>query len=162
MICLRPLSTDDFEALYRCASDPLIWEQHPEPTGYQEEVFQVFFDGAIESKGAFAVIDRSKNVVVGTSRYYKLALERREVTVGYTFLMREYWGGRFNHELKQLMLEHAFKFVDIVRFEIGEANLRSRKAIERIGARLSELRNFDGNPHVVYRIEKTSFAKAVR
>ncbi|MBK7891115.1 MAG: hypothetical protein IPJ84_09800 [Bdellovibrionales bacterium] len=73
LIRLRPRSTDDFEALYRCASDPLIWEQHPEPTRYQEEVFQVFFDGAIQSKGAFAVIERSKNVVIGTSRYYSLA-----------------------------------------------------------------------------------------
>ncbi|MBL7686737.1 MAG: GNAT family N-acetyltransferase [Bdellovibrionaceae bacterium] len=162
LIRLRPLSTDDFEALYRCASDPLIWEQHPEPTRYQEEVFQVFFDGAIQSKGAFAVIERSKNVVIGTSRYYSLAPERREVTVGYTFLTREYWGGRFNFELKKLMLEHAFQYVDVVSFEIGEANLRSRTAIERIGARLAELRSFDGNPHVIYKIEKKSFAEAFR
>lgn len=162
LIRLRPLRADDFEALYRCASDPLIWEQHPEPTRYQRDVFIGFFEGAIQSNGALAVIDRSQDVMIGTSRYYGLEPAQREVTIGYTFLTREYWGGQFNHELKKRMLEHAFKFVDSVRFEIGEANLRSRKAIEKFGARPSEFKNFDGNSHIVYKIDKVSFAEAFK
>ena len=47
---LRPLRPEDFEALFQAASDPLIWEQHPEPNRYQWETFQKYFSGAIEIK----------------------------------------------------------------------------------------------------------------
>ena len=58
LIDLRPLRPGDFEDLFSAASDPLIWEQHPEFDRYKREVFQTFFDGGLESKGAFAIIDK--------------------------------------------------------------------------------------------------------
>jgi RimJ/RimL family protein N-acetyltransferase len=132
---VRPLRTDDFDALFLAASDPLIWEQHPEPDRYTREVFQRFFDGAIESRGAFAVTDRRTGRVIGSSRYCNLKPAEHEVEIGFTFLERAYWGGEFNGELKTLMLAHAFRFVDRVVFVVGEHNLRSQKALEKIGAR---------------------------
>ena len=111
---LRPLQRDDFDALYSAAADPLIWEQHPEPDRYKREVFQVFFERALESKGAFAIIERKTGRIIGSSRFYGYDAERREVFVGYTFLERAFWGGHYNRELKQLMLDHAFGFVDHV------------------------------------------------
>ena len=60
LIELRPLRQQDFDALFSAASDPKIWEQHPESDRYQREVFQRFFDGAFESKGAFAIIERNR------------------------------------------------------------------------------------------------------
>ena len=134
LIELRPLRPQDFDALFSAASDPQIWEQHPESDRYQRNVFQRFFDGALESKGAFAIIERKSGRIIGSSRYCNLDLTNREVEVGWTFLEREFWGGTYNRELKQLMLDHAFRFVDRVVFVVGESNIRSQKALAKIGA----------------------------
>jgi RimJ/RimL family protein N-acetyltransferase len=134
LIELRPLQTADIDALFAAASDPLIWEQHPENTRYKQEVFQTYFDSALESKGAFVVVDRQSGRIIGSSRYCALKPEESEVEVGYTFLERAYWGGEYNREMKQLMLDHAFKFVKRVVFVVGDTNFRSQKALEKIGA----------------------------
>ena len=134
LVELHPLRPQDFDALFSAASDPKIWEQHPESDRYQREVFQKFFDGALESKGAFAIIERKSGRTIGSSRYCNLDLTNREVEVGWTFLEREFWGGTYNRELKQLMLDHAFRFVDRVLFVVGEQNIRSQKALAKIGA----------------------------
>jgi RimJ/RimL family protein N-acetyltransferase len=134
LIELRPLGPQDFDALFSAASDPKIWEQHPESDRYQREVFQRFFDGALESRGAFAIIERKSGRIVGSSRYCNLDLPNGEVEIGWTFLEREFWGGTYNRELKQLMLDHAFRFVDRVVFVVGENNIRSQKALAKIGA----------------------------
>lgn len=137
LIELRPLTQEDFEALFFAASDPLIWEQHPESNRYQREVFQKYFEGAIESRGAFAIIERKSGRIIGSSRYCNLKPAEGEVEIGWTFLERKFWGGAYNGELKRLMLEHAFRFVGRVVFVVGEGNLRSQKALETIGARLA-------------------------
>jgi len=123
---LRPLVLEDFEALYAAASDPLLWEQHPEPLRYRREVFQKFFDGAMASKGALTVLNNASGRVIGSSRYYDHDPAQREVKVGYTFVEREFWGEGFNPEMKKLMIDHAFRYVDRVLFEIGACNLRSQ------------------------------------
>ena len=133
---LRPLRLDDFPALFAAASDPLIWAQHPESNRYTLEVFRKFFDGAIASGGAFAIIERASSRIIGSSRYYEYKPVEREVMIGFTFLVRSFWGGDTNKELKSLMLSHAFQSVDRVLFEVGEDNLRSRKALGKIGARI--------------------------
>ena len=135
LIELRPLTPEDFDALFQAASDPLIWEQHPESDRYTREVFQEYFDGALESKGAFAVVDRRSGRLIGSSRYCNLKPAEREVEIGFTFLERAFWGGTYNREVKSLMLDHAFRFVERVVFVVGENNLRSQKALEKIGAR---------------------------
>jgi N-acetyltransferase len=135
LIELRPLRPDDFDALFSAASDTLIWEQHPESDRYQRDVFQKYFDGALESKGAFAIIERESGRIIGSSRYCNLDPKESEVEIGWTFLERKFWGGSYNRELKKLMLDHAFQFVDCVLFVVGEKNLRSQKALEKIGAR---------------------------
>jgi RimJ/RimL family protein N-acetyltransferase len=149
-VILRPLLEDDFESLFAAASDPLIWAIHPEPNRYQRPVFQTFFDRAIASKGAFAAIDTRTEEIIGSSRYY--GLDGRTVKIGYTFLVRKYWGINFNQEMKQLMLDYAFRHVDTVKFEVGETNFRSRRALEKIGARFLENTVIDQKPYVVYEI----------
>jgi RimJ/RimL family protein N-acetyltransferase len=132
---LRPLNVEDFDALFAAARDPLIWAQHPENDRHTKEVFQRYFDGAMESGGAFAIIERKSGRIIGSSRYYNVSAEQREAEIGWTFLERAFWGGVYNRELKTLMLEHAFKFVDRVLFIVGDNNLRSKKAVEKIGAK---------------------------
>ncbi len=134
LITARPLCNDDFPALFKVASDPLLWEQHPASDRYQDAVFREFFRDAIESGGALVVVDSMSNEVIGSSRYHGYSEENRTIEVGWTFLAREYWGGAYNGELKQLMLQHAFRYVDSVLFLIGPDNIRSQKAVEKIGA----------------------------
>ena len=135
---LRPLRPDDFDALFEAASDPAIWEQHPEPDRHTEPVFRAFFEGGIASGGALAVIERRSGRVIGTSRYANLDRERREIEIGWTFLERACWGGAHNGELKLLMVQHALRFVERVVFVVGADNFRSQRALEKIGARLVE------------------------
>jgi N-acetyltransferase len=132
---LRPLVPGDFDALLEAAGDPLIWEQHPEPDRHRREVFKRYFDGAIESRGAFAIIDRGSGRIIGSSRYCNLKPAEGEVEIGWTFLERAFWGGAYNGELKSLMIDHALRFVDRVVFVVGENNLRSQMALRKIGAR---------------------------
>src|SRR5207249_8517760 len=134
LIELRPLASDDWADLFAVASDPLIWEQHPESDRHEEEVFRAFFKGALESGGAFVVIDRKTQRIIGSTRFHGYEPEKSEIEIGWTFLGRKYWGGRYNREMKELLLAHAFRFVDNVVFFVGETNFRSRKAMEKIGA----------------------------
>ena len=156
---VRPLRPQDWESLFAVASDPLIWEQHPAHDRYKEEVFQEFFREALESGGAFVVIDRTTEKIIGSSRYFGFEPAKREIEIGWTFLARSHWGGKYNGELKRLMLDHAFKFVESVIFLIGATNIRSQKAVEKIGGVLTERlerTNLHGKTveHVVYQIKK--------
>lgn len=157
LVQLRPLRAEDFDVLYAVASDPLIWELHPERDRYKEDVFRRFFSGAIESGGAFLVIDRATGDVIGSSRYSGLDSTRSEIEIGWTFLARSHWGGRYNHEMKRMMLAHAFQFVDRVVFLVGPQNLRSRRAIEKIGGIERGRRVVDGRESVVYEITAEQF-----
>ena len=133
LIEVRPLAPDDWELLFAVASDPLIWEQHPASDRYREDVFREFFREALETGSAFVVIDRKTGEMIGSSRYFGFDSEESVVEIGWTFLARAYWGGNYNGELKRLMLDHAFRFVERVVFVIGVTNFRSQKAVEKIG-----------------------------
>ena len=81
---------------------------------------------------AFA-IDRQTRQIIGSTRFYGYDSEKSEIEIGWTFLARKYWGGRYNAEMKRLLLNHAFKFVETVIFLVGEENIRSQKAMEKVG-----------------------------
>jgi RimJ/RimL family protein N-acetyltransferase len=156
LIEVRPLRSDDWESLFALASDPLIWEQHPASDRYQEEVFREFFREALESGGALVVIDRRTHEIIGSSRYFGFDAGESEIEIGWTFLARSYWGGVYNGELKRLMLDHAFRFVESVIFKIGPTNSRSRRAVEKIGGVLIKEQDSNSLEPVVYRIKKTT------
>jgi N-acetyltransferase len=150
---LRPLRPDDFEVLYAVAEDPLIWEQHPKHDRWKRDVFQAFFEDALASRGAFLVLDAKGGSVIGSTRYHALEPERSQVEIGFTFLARSCWGGAYNGEMKRLMLEHAFRFVESVVFIVGERNFRSQKAVEKIGGVREGTRvEPDGRVSVIFRI----------
>jgi len=156
---LRPLRPEDFDALFAVASDPLIWEQHPAYDRYKEDVFRGFFQEALDSGGAFVVIDPANGKIIGSSRYYGYDAKKSEVEIGWTFLARSYWGGAHNREMKQLMLRHAFQFVDRVVFLVGIENWRSRRAVEKIGG-VQIASGFDektGRERVIYLITADQF-----
>ena len=156
---LRAATPDDFDALYAVARDPLIWAGHPAHDRWQDSVFRAFFEVGIASGGMLILLDRTGGEVVGSSRYDFGRAEAGEVEIGWTFLARSHWGGGFNAEMKELMIDHAFRFAEGVIFVVGEGNLRSRGAVEKIGGTLTERRLVtemagDFVPHVVYRIDR--------
>jgi RimJ/RimL family protein N-acetyltransferase len=151
LITLRPLRGDDYAAMFAAASDPLIWEQHPAHDRYQEPVFRKLFDELLASRGALVVVENATERLIGWSRYHGYDPAKDEVEIGWTFLARRYWGGRYNGEMKRLMLAHAFRHVGRVMFVIGVDNIRSQRAVERIGAVFAE-RTGDGK--VIYDIRR--------
>lgn len=158
-VTIRPLAADDWEALYEAAADPAIWALHPASDRHTEPVFREFFDGALASGSAFVFVDRATGRVFGSSRYHGHDPALSEIEIGWTFLARDYWGGSFNREIKSLMLEHAFRFVDTALFFVGETNWRSQGAMEKIGGlRRPGLQPRDLNgvthQHVVYEIRR--------
>ncbi len=163
-LLLRPLTPDDWEGLFAVASDPLVWEVHPAHDRWQESVFRTFFDDALAKGGALAVIDKASGKIIGSSRYqgYDPA-NGGSVEIGWTFLARDQWGGAVNREMKRLMLAHALASVAECRFEVGDDNIRSRRAMEKIGGVLSdhtEERMMAGisKTHVRYVITREAFA----
>jgi RimJ/RimL family protein N-acetyltransferase len=160
LVELRPLRAEDYDDLYAVAGDPLLWEQHPDNDRHEMPVFRGFFREALTSGGALIVIDAKTQKVIGSSRFHGYDPETSEVEIGWTFLARAYWGGRYNRALKQLMLEHAFRFVKCVVFLVGPQNVRSQRALEKIGAvRADSRRNGAGRDSYLYQITASSFAQ---
>ena len=156
---LVPLNPNDLEELFSVASDPKIWEQHPNKDRYQREVFEKFFQGAMESKGAFKIMDKSSNEVAGSTRFYDYNPKENSIFIGYTFYATKFWGSKLNPQVKKLMLDYIFQFVDKVNFHVGKDNIRSQKAMEKLGAKKVDEVNvaYFGEPaklNVVFEIDK--------
>jgi len=157
---LGPLCDDDFDALFAVAADPLIWEQHPASNRYQEEIFRTFFRESLESGGALIATDAKDGRVIGSSRFHGYDESRSEVEIGWSFLARSHWGGHYNGEMKRLMLTHAFTFVDRVIFLIGPNNLRSQRAVDKIGAvRVGSRRDAYGRESLIFEITAATYAQ---
>jgi RimJ/RimL family protein N-acetyltransferase len=133
---ISPTRASDWEELYAVASDPVIWAIHPARNRHEEKEFREYFDTGMASGGALTIRDRTTGKMIGASRYHGWDPVLREVEIGWTFLATACWGGRYNREVKWLMLGHAFTFADTVVFWVGETNLRSRRAMEKIGGAL--------------------------
>jgi N-acetyltransferase len=158
LVLLRPLRRGDYDGLYAVAADPLIWQQHPASDRYKAEVFEAFFAEGLASGGALVAVDRADGRAIGSSRFHGYDAQRSEVEIGWTFLARSHWGGRYNREMKQLMLQHAFNFVERVVFLVGPDNIRSQRAVERIGARpIAPRTDGRGRENLVYEITVSQF-----
>ena len=159
---LRPLMEVDFESLYRVASNPKVWEQHPNKDRYKREVFENFFKGALESKGAFLIIDKQSNEVLGSTRFYDFNEEKNSILIGYTFYGTKSWGKNINPQVKKLMLDYIFQFVETAIFHVGKNNIRSQKAMEKLGAKKigeEEIAYYGELPkiNVIYEIQKSDW-----
>lgn len=163
-LLLRPLAQEDRDALFAVASDPQLWALHPAHDRWQRPVFDTLFDEALAHGGALAVVDRDGDRIIGSSQFRPSARVSGAMEIGWTFLARSHWGGPANRELKHLMLAHALAAVERVVFRVGAGNLRSRRAMEKIGGRLLDLTEDVAFPdgrsvtHVFYEIDRASFA----
>lgn len=154
LVTLRPLRADDWDDLYAVAADPLIWAQHPAANRHEREVFEEFFRVALAGGGALVAFDAATGRMIGSSRYHGWDEARSEVEIGWTFLARSHWGGAWNGEMKRLMLRHAFQSFRSVVFLVGAGNIRSQRAVERIGGRRDGSRtDAAGRESFLYRIK---------
>jgi len=156
-VLLRPSTPADWDALFAVASDPLVWEVHPAHDRWQEPVFRAYFDAGIASGGALTIIDKATDKVIGSSRFDNWDEAADEIEIGWTYLDRAYWGGSYNREIKRLMLDHIHRFVRTAVFTVGVDNVRSRKAMEKIGGvarpgTVERLMAGEMKPHVIYEI----------
>ena len=153
-VWLRPQREDDLEALYAVASDPSLWAQHPQPNRWQRPVFEGIFREGMASGGALVAIDPGTQAVIGGTRYYDVDVAAEAVTIGYTFIARAHWGSGVNDEMKRLMVDHAFTWAKTVWFYVGVDNLRSRRAVEKLGAVYShDAPRGEGTMHAFYRLD---------
>jgi N-acetyltransferase len=152
---LQPHLVGEFVDLYAAAADPLIWAQHPVPNRYEKPTFRKYFSEHLASGGALVAIDRRDGRIIGQSRFHGYDPRQSEVEIGWTFLARSHWGGAYNGELKQLMLAHAFRYVRRVVFLIHPQNIRSQRAVEKIGAvRAGSRRDGAGRDSFLYEISR--------
>ncbi len=163
VVALRPLAAADWVALFAVASDPLIWAIHPAHDRWQAPVFRRFFDEALASGGGLVATDAASGAVIGFSRYDRARVEPGEVEIGWTFLARGHWGGTANADMKRLMVGHALQFFNRAVFLVGETNLRSRRAMEKIGGQLTDRiheAQMAGKTvrHVIYAIDGAAFS----
>lgn len=163
-VILYPLQEKDFDDLYAVAADPKIWEQHPNKNRWKVEVFKTFFDGAIQSNGAFKIVDKANGNTIGCTRFYDY--NEKEILIGYTFYAIAYWGKGFNHAVKTLMLDYIFQFVTKVYFHVGASNLRSQIAIGKLGTTKideQEVTYFGELPKLnyIYSLTKTEWQQRV-
>lgn len=163
---LYPLREEDFEALYAVASDPAIWEQHPNKDRWKKDVFKTFFDGAIRSKGAFKIVHKASGEVAGSTRFYDYDAATQSILIGYTFYATRFWGTGLNSVVKKVMLDYIFQYVATVYLHVGATNYRSQIAIERLGAyKVNEqkITYFGESPKLnfVYELKKENWHKQV-
>jgi RimJ/RimL family protein N-acetyltransferase len=158
---LLPLEATDFAALYAVASDPKIWEQHPNKDRWRPEAFGTYFEGAMQ-QGALKIVDKATNSIAGSTRFYGYDAPDDSILIGYTFYATRYWGKGLNLGVKALLLDYIFQFVSKVYFHIGAENVRSQIAIGRLGAEKiaeEEVAYFGEAPKLnfVYRLGKEAW-----
>lgn len=160
-VVVRPIVADDWQELFRAGSDPETWRLHPVSDRYKETEFKVYFDGAIASEAGFTFVDRATGQLIGSSRYHGYDKKLSEIEIGWTFIARKFWGGTVNREVKRLMLDHAFTFVDTVIFWVGETNWRSQAAMRKIGGVRRDglfVRDATGvTPHCIFEIMQENY-----
>jgi RimJ/RimL family protein N-acetyltransferase len=160
-VTIRPISADDWTELFAAGADPEIWKVHPVSDRYTEPAFRKFFDSAVNSKMGFVFVDRATGRLIGSSRYHGYEPALGEIEIGWTFIVRSHWGGRANREVKRLMLDHAFTFVDTVIFWVGHRNWRSRGAMTKIGGFKREglltRRESGDEPYFIFEITKERY-----
>ncbi|WP_298905597.1 GNAT family N-acetyltransferase [uncultured Aliiroseovarius sp.] len=160
---LRGLREEDREALYQAASDPETWAGHPAKDRHMRDVFDPYFDMLLAAGGTLIVFDKSRDRVIGCSRYYVGPDAPDDIAIGFTFLNHRYWGGEVNLRMKQLMLDHAFAHFDRVWFHIAPDNIRSQKATMKIGAVFTSDEELDLSGSVLpwkcYRLDRAAWTQ---
>ncbi len=140
VVRLEPLLEEHIEPLmaiarttpktFKFTSTPVTDEQRDR---YFEQAFR---QRDLQEAYPFVLKLQGSNQIVGSSRFADINWQHRNCELGYTWIDKRFHGGSVNVESKYLMLSHAFEELGFVRVQIhtDTRNIRSQKAIERLGA----------------------------
>jgi Acetyltransferases, including N-acetylases of ribosomal proteins len=139
-IRLEPLSSGHFDALLAIAQQQEIW-QYLALDGTDKETLLRELKAAILRRAtgeeyAFTIFDNKTNEIIGSTRLYNMFPEHRKLEIGWTWYSPKVWGKGHNIACKLLLLTYAFETLKTLRvqFQAHDKNLRSRAAIQKIGA----------------------------
>ncbi|MEC1550773.1 GNAT family N-acetyltransferase [Bacillus rugosus] len=143
-----PMDKSHIQGLYEAANDENIWTHLPKTITTLHDM-EAFVEEALQTKesGAecpFVIIHRETGKIVGTTRFLYMSSASRSLEIGWTWFHPSVWGTSFNTECKYVLLQYCFEQLNTIRvqFKTDERNIRSQKAIERLGAvREGTLRN---------------------
>jgi len=135
---LEPLTQDHAQGLFNRGREARDWAYMPRPCFVDLADVRHWINEAVASKDqiAFAIIEKSRNRAVGSTRYLNIRPPHRSLEIGWTWLGHDWQRTGVNTETKFLLLQHAFERLRALRveFKTDGRNLRSQKALERIGA----------------------------
>ncbi len=138
-VSLIPLQLAHFETLIALSKDQRIW-QHYAMDGSKTETLQAALAAGLSEREQgrqypFVIMRNADKQVIGSTRYLELQPEHKKLEIGWTWMPPDYWGTTVNLECKLLLLSHCFEALHAERVQLktDENNIRSRKAIEKIG-----------------------------
>lgn len=140
IIRLEPLTAEHKPELTQVLNDPRIWEYTWRKIGSAEQAAQLV-DTALANQASgkdipYVMVEQASGRIVGTTRMMHLDRTHRGAEIGCTWVAPDYWRTAVNTESKLLLLEYGFGVLNLIRveFSIVSNNLRSQRAVERIGA----------------------------
>lgn len=142
MARLEPLSVEHAPGLRAAGEDPAIWRYLPWPRPETVEAMTAWIERLLEESDGgsvvpFTIVERASNMVAGTTRYMDIQRAHRGLEIGGTWLGPRWQRTALNTECKRLLLQHAFQTLGAIRVQLktDDRNERSKRAIQRIGAR---------------------------
>ncbi len=138
LVRLEPLQQGHAQGLYNRGRSASDWQYMPRARLIDMADTRQWIDEtlAVSTQLPFAVVETRKNRVIGSTRFLNIRPEHRSLEIGWTWLGEEWQRTGINTEMKYLLLSHAFERLGCVRveFKTDARNLRSQRALERIGA----------------------------
>ncbi|WP_210608108.1 GNAT family N-acetyltransferase [Priestia flexa] len=138
-ICIVPMDKKYIEELCKIGQEKSIWEHLPETLTTRYSMENFINEALIQKERCieypFVILSLKTDEVIGTTRFMNISKDNKSLEIGWTWLTSKVWGTGVNIECKYLLLKYCFEYMNLcrVQFKTDERNIRSQKAIEKIG-----------------------------
>lgn len=140
IVKLIPMESFHVEGIWEAANEQKIWEHMSVDLTDKRNVEQYVQDAqekrAAGTDFAFIVADAKSNEIIGATWFLDISIPHKRVEIGSTWLNPKSWRTNINTNCKLLLFTYCFEELGVNRVQIktGHENVRSQRAIERIGA----------------------------
>ncbi|MBC7426541.1 MAG: GNAT family N-acetyltransferase [Bacteroidia bacterium] len=140
-IIIRTLKTNDFEELEKLASDEKIWQHYimdySKPGKLANALNEALIEFEADRQHPFVIIHKQTSKIIGSTRFLDIQHKHKKLEIGWTWLHSDFRNTGINTECKTLLLNYCFDILKLksVQLKTDELNIRSRKAIEKTGAK---------------------------
>jgi RimJ/RimL family protein N-acetyltransferase len=134
-----PMETKHTEELFAAGGSLDIWTYMPMVVQTFGDMERLVNDALKEREQGtqfpFVIFDKDASKLVGSTRFLDISATNRSLEIGWTWLSPSVWRTKVNTECKYLLFKHCFETLGTIRVQLktDSRNLRSQKAIERIG-----------------------------